>query len=145
MSLPVQSDFHHPDGPASRWLVRYPAPGIPALRLFCFPYAGAGASVYRAWAAGLPGFEVCAVQLPGREDRYCEPPIPRMDYLIDALTDGLRTSLDSPFAVFGHSMGAIVALEFCRGLRRAGLPAPKRLFVSGHGAPHLSDGLPDIH
>lgn len=138
-SFPVS---HHP---AARWLVRFQARVDSSLRLFCFPHAGAGASFYRSWAAGLPEAEICAVQLPGREERFEETPFRQMDPLVESVVDALSSELDSPFAVFGHSFGAIVAFEFCRRLRRIGLPTPAVLFVSGHSAPHLSNGLPGIH
>src|SRR5437870_3798527 len=82
------------------------------MRLFCFPYAGGGAPVYRAWPNDLPHeVEVCPLQLPGRENRLGETPFTRMEPLIDALTQALTPYLDMPFALFGHSMGAAVAYE----------------------------------
>ena len=58
----------------SKWIT-CPRPNADAtLRLFCLPYAGGGASIYRLWGPALPSWiEVCPVQLPGREDRYREP------------------------------------------------------------------------
>ena len=91
------------------------------VRLFCFPYAGGGASVYRGWASDLPDFvEVCPVQLPGREGRFREPAFTRLGPLVEALTESLRPCLDRPFAFFGHSLGALVAFELSRRLRREG-------------------------
>lgn len=119
-----------------------PNPGARA-RLFCFPYAGAGASVYRPWAAAFaPSIEIIGVQLPGRESRFTEPPFDRVGPLLDALLPAILPELDRPsthasrpFAFFGHSLGALVAFELCRRLRAAGAPLPAQLFVSGRNAP----------
>src|SRR5262249_44475104 len=119
-----------------RWLAYVsPRPQAP-VRLFCFPYAGGGASVYRGWADGLAGAaEVCPVQLPGRENRFREPVFTRLPPLIEALAEALRPFLDRPFAFFGHSLGALVAFELARRLRRDQGAEPVRLFVSACGAP----------
>jgi medium-chain acyl-[acyl-carrier-protein] hydrolase len=121
---------------SDRWLPWFrPKPGA-KVRLFCFPYAGGGASVYRAWGDCLPGpVDVCAVQLPGRETRFREHPFARLPLLVEALAGALRPHLDRPFAFFGHSLGALVAFELSRRLQRDHGPRPVRLFVSGCGAP----------
>jgi medium-chain acyl-[acyl-carrier-protein] hydrolase len=128
------------------WLV-CPRPDPAAvLRLFCFPYAGGGAGVYRRWPAAMPaGVEVCAVQLPGREGRLRETPFNRMGPLVDALAAALRPHLDRPFAFFGHSMGALLAFELARRLRREGLPGPLHLFVSGRRPPQDPDREERLH
>jgi len=109
------------------------------VRLFCLPYAGSGASVYRAWAAALPErIEAAAVQPPGRETRFAEPPLHRMDEFVAELIDAaLPMMREKPFAFFGHSLGAIVALETTRALARGGLPQPRHVIVSARPAPHL--------
>jgi surfactin synthase thioesterase subunit len=108
--------------------------------LFCFPYAGVGASAYRLWAAGLPAaIETCAIQLPGRESRLREPPLKRIDAIVAALLPVLRPYLDLPFVFFGHSMGAVVASELAAALEREGGPTPAHLFLSARRAPHLTD------
>ncbi|HXB53924.1 MAG TPA: alpha/beta fold hydrolase [Vicinamibacteria bacterium] len=113
------------------------------MRLFCFPYAGGAASAYRGWAEALPSaVEVCPVQLPGRGSRFLEPPLRRVGDLVPAIADGLRPLLDMPFALFGHSMGALVAFELARELRRRALAGPVLLAVSGHHAPHWPDPEP---
>src|SRR5436305_4752920 len=89
------------------------------LRLFCLPFAGGGASVFREWADGLPlDVDVWPAQLPGRETRYRHPAYVRMDRLVANLAAAVRPHLDRPFALFGHSMGSLVALELARELRR---------------------------
>src|SRR6185295_11175567 len=87
------------------------------LRLFCFPYAGGGASAYRGWATALPSdLEVCPVQLPGRESRLREAPFTRPEPLIQTLADVLEPHLDLPFVLFGHSMGGMISFELSREL-----------------------------
>src|SRR5690349_1857727 len=94
------------------WIVR-PRPNPRArLRLFCFPYAGGGASTYRSWPAYLRDeIEMVAVQLPGREERLREPAFDSASELCLQLASVLAPYLDRPFALFGHSMGALVAFE----------------------------------
>lgn len=129
----------------SHWfLVPRPSPSA-ALRLFCLPYAGGGASLFQRWVERLPGdIELCAVQLPGRETRLDEEPFDRIEPLLDALELAVLPYVDRPFALFGHSMGAILAFELARALHRRGV-APRQLFVSGRAAPQLADPRPHIH
>ncbi len=129
----------------SRWVqVSLPRPGA-RLRLICLPPAGGGASRYRDWPAHLPDdVEVVSVQLPGRENRFNEQPIESMEQLVDPLLDELASYVTRPFALFGHSMGALIAFELARGLRPGGA-APVHLFASGCQAPHLPSRSPDWH
>jgi surfactin synthase thioesterase subunit len=123
----------------SPWVLRAQPGGASRLRLFCFPYAGGGASVFRTWHGALPDdFEICAVQLPGRENRIAEMPHARLSSLLPPLADGLRPLLGTPFAVFGHSMGALIGFEFARYVRREFGLEPVHVFVSSHKAPQLT-------
>jgi medium-chain acyl-[acyl-carrier-protein] hydrolase len=119
----------------------------PRVRLFCFPYAGGGASALRLFAEYLStDIEMWPVQLPGRENRFGEKAFSRLDELVSALVQALLPYLDSPYAFWGHSMGALISFELTCALRRKGLtPGPIRLAVSGHRAPHLPDPRPPIH
>src|ERR1700724_3772837 len=81
--------------PVERWLAYREVNPRARLRLFCFPYAGGGASAYRGWAPALPfDVEVCPVQLPGRESRLREPAFNRPEPLIAALAEALQAHLD---------------------------------------------------
>jgi medium-chain acyl-[acyl-carrier-protein] hydrolase len=129
-----------------RWLAYREVNPRARLRLFCFPYAGGGASAYRGWAAALPpDLEVCPVQLPGRESRLREPSFDRSGPLIEALADALAAHLDMPFVFFGHSMGALLSFELARELRRRKGPLPLHLFVSGRRAPQVPAREEPIH
>jgi medium-chain acyl-[acyl-carrier-protein] hydrolase len=91
-----------------------------------------------------PAAEVCAVQPPGREGRLKERAYTDLPKLMDATYEALEPYLDVPFALFGHSMGALLAFEFARRLRRAGGPQPLCLLASGHRAPQLPSPHPPI-
>ena len=129
-----------------RWtVVARPNPD-PRVRLFCFPYAGGSATIYREWGEILPpDIEVQAVQLPGREWRLKDEPYDRVRPLVEELATVLKGLFETPFAFFGHSLGAIISFELARELRRRGLAAPERLFLSGNRATHLPRLEMDIH
>lgn len=117
-----------------------------ALRLICLPFAGGAASAFRSWADALPeSVEVRAIQLPGREGRFAEPAMRQLPQVLQALAGALRPITSCPYAVFGHSMGSILAFELVRLLRRQGQSMPRHLFVSGRRAPHLSLGRRPFH
>jgi surfactin synthase thioesterase subunit len=105
-------------------------------RLFCFPYAGGNAALFRSWRDQLrPTIDLCPVQIPGRGNRFTEPPLRRLSALCDVLAGELLPWLDVPCAFFGHSMGALVAFEMARHLRRHARPGPTHLFLSGAPGP----------
>ncbi len=132
--------------PLNRTILRL-SPNLSAVvRLFCFAHAGSGASTFRPWPAFLsPEVELCAIQLPGHETRYGEPLISNLTTLLPALARDITLFLDRPFAFFGHSMGALIAFELARYLRRAGSPSPAHLFLSAFRAPHLPPPDPPVH
>jgi medium-chain acyl-[acyl-carrier-protein] hydrolase len=120
-----------------------PDPGA-RLRLFCLPPAGGGALLFRSWPGRLPGVEVCLVHLPGRDARRQERPSTHWEPLVQALAAGLEPWLERPFAFFGHSMGALLAFELARRLRRAGRRMPEALVASGKNAPSRPWNLPRL-
>ncbi len=125
-----------------------PAERRPAarLRLFCFPYAGGAASVFRNWPAHLPEWiEVCPIELPGRGLRFGEPFVERWEPLIEGLVEALDPLLDKPFALYGHSVGAFLAFELARALSRDKGLRPAAMTVSGCGAPHRPAPGPLVH
>jgi medium-chain acyl-[acyl-carrier-protein] hydrolase len=116
-----------------------------AIQLFCLPHAGAGASAYRDWPALLaPGIDAIPVQLPGRESRHREPALHSASALVAELRRPLASRAGSDFALFGHSMGALLCYELAHVLSALGKP-PRHLFVSGLGAPHLPPAGPRLY
>jgi medium-chain acyl-[acyl-carrier-protein] hydrolase len=106
-------------------------------RLFCFPYAGGGASIFRQWPEHLPpDVEVCIPCLPGRDARVGEPPVAAMAPLVASLAPEMRKWLTVPYALFGHSMGAFIAFDLAHELATLGHP-PAHLFVSAQRGPRV--------
>jgi medium-chain acyl-[acyl-carrier-protein] hydrolase len=107
-------------------------------RLVCFPYAGAGASLFRSWPAQMPAdIEVVAVQLPGREDRSREPPPADLRALVRRCAIALRPYCTTPFSLYGHCAGALLAYEVAHEMgSRFGL-WPERFIAAAQQAPSV--------
>lgn len=117
---------------ASRWL---PFPATAGnVRLYCLPHAGGSASAFRSWMGRLPGVTVCPVQPPGRETRQRDTPHTSMTSYVEDLADFVL-SAEGPYAVYGHSLGALVGFELVREIARRGAELPVHLVVSGSPAP----------
>lgn len=111
----------------------------PRLRLVCFPHAGAGPTAYRDWVDRLPAdIELLSVCYPGRQDRFGEPFATSAEQLAEEIIASLLPVTRAPFALFGHSMGALLAYEVAVRLEARGA-RPQRVFVSGRWAPNRKD------
>ncbi|MER6168269.1 thioesterase II family protein [Streptomyces violaceorubidus] len=109
--------------------------------ILCLPYAGAGATFYRGWPAPPAGIELVPLQPAGREERYHEDPYTDLESAVADLSKLAAPYAEAgPYALFGHSFGAILAYELARALPAAGLPAPGLLVVSGSAAPGVPLG-----
>lgn len=126
------------------FLYGQPSPAA-GLRVFCLPYAGKGASVYRRWwEASDRLIEFVPVQLPGRENRFREPLIDDMRELVESLAADIAPHAERPYALFGHSMGASIAFELAHRLTDLGAHRPQHLVVAGCAAPHRQQAAPSV-
>jgi medium-chain acyl-[acyl-carrier-protein] hydrolase len=117
----------------------------PRLRIICFPGAGAGGAAFRDWWDWPDtDIEICSVQLPGRESRIHEPPISTFPELTPVIAASLQPWIGQPYIFLGHSLGAWIAFEVARELRRLSRPGPRHLFVAAAAAPHLPWPHPPI-
>jgi surfactin synthase thioesterase subunit len=128
------------------WITRPSKRPWARFRLFCFPRAGAGTASFRGWAEDIdPEIEAVLFQYPGRECRMREEPLHSMETLVSAIADSMVDLLDLPYAVYGHSLGAKVAFEAARELRRRTLPAPVHLFAAASSGPGVAWAHPPLH
>jgi surfactin synthase thioesterase subunit len=94
------------------------------VRLYCLPCAGGGASSYRPWTPFVPEWaELRAIRLPGRQARHREPSFDDCDTAARAIA-GWLSEEDTPYALFGHSMGAMLAYRATRFLLADGARPP---------------------
>jgi surfactin synthase thioesterase subunit len=117
-------------GATGRWLRCDRPLSQPSHRLVCFPHAGGSASFFADWGRSLSPIEVHAVKYPGRAERIAEPGPNDLRQLAGQIAAAIEPLADRPVALFGHSMGAAVALETARELDRSGVPVA-HLFASG--------------
>jgi surfactin synthase thioesterase subunit len=126
----------NPSSTGNAWIRRFHPTQASGMRLACFPHAGGSASFYFPISTALhPEVEVLAVQYPGRQERRLEEPIRDLQELADQAFEALLPWAREPLALFGHSMGALIAYEVARRLERIEDTSPMILLVSGRRAP----------
>jgi medium-chain acyl-[acyl-carrier-protein] hydrolase len=114
--------------------------------LFCFPYAGGSPYLFMDWKADLlPEVQLAALQAPGHGSRLTDPAHHSADEILCEIIPVFSRIGDRRFAFYGHSLGAIIAFELARRLRKAGLPQPCHLFVGAARPPQLGPTLPGLH
>ena len=135
----------HRDINRSKWFFCLKSRPQASTRLFCFPFGGGGASVFHSWADVMgDDVEVRALQLPGRESRYGEVTEQNVDELVAKIVQALGSYQDKPFAIFGYSLGSMLAFEVTRELRRQNMQLPFHLFLAALNAPQLPPSHPPI-
>jgi surfactin synthase thioesterase subunit len=106
------------------------------MELICFPHAGGSASFYFPLSQVLsPAVELLALQYPGRQDRRTEKCVDNVSELADRILDVLAVRQERPFALFGHSMGGVLAFEVAQRLIHKAGRKPLWFFSSSRRAP----------
>ena len=128
------------------WIVGGRTSSSSLCRLFCLPHSGSGAFQFASWKNLLPEvLDICPIQLPGRENRLREPPLTRIQTIVEKLASELTLHLDRPYLLYGYSLGALIAFELVRELRRRKIQAPLALYASARRAPHLPQHDVPVH
>jgi medium-chain acyl-[acyl-carrier-protein] hydrolase len=129
----------------SAWIVRPRVRDNARLRLFCFPHAGAGSVIFRDWHNDFPDtVDVCLVEPPGRLARRHEPSAASVQEFATVFDAAVPPLLDLPIALFGYSLGALMAFEWARTLRRDHGLDVKSLIVAAAKSPQSPRRLPVI-
>jgi medium-chain acyl-[acyl-carrier-protein] hydrolase len=136
----------NPPSDLNNWFVCTQSNPNSETRLFIFPYAGGSPPAFWKWATEFPdNIEAWITHYPGRGSRFNEPPIRRIDILVERLYQAIRPFLNKPFVFFGYSLGGLIAFELTRILQQNDLPQPIILFVSACSAPQHPDPNPLLH
>ena len=115
-------------------------------RLFCLPHSGSGAFQFASWKNSLPeALDICPIQLPGRENRLRESSFTRIQTTAENLASELNPYLDRPYILYGYSLGALIAFELGRELRRQKIQLPLALYALARRAPHLPQNDAPVH
>jgi medium-chain acyl-[acyl-carrier-protein] hydrolase len=115
-------------------------------RLFCLPHSGSGASQFSLWKNLLPPvLDICPIQLPGRENRFREAPFTQIRLIAENLAKALEPYLDRPYILYGFSLGALIAFELARQLRKQKIDPPVSLYALARPAPHLPQTKYPLH
>ncbi len=118
----------------------------PAFQLFCLPYAGGTAQIYRRFSPYIsPAIELIPIDTPGHGTLFAQPPIERMDDLVDFVCNQIQEHRPRRYALCGHSLGAHVAYLAARKLLEKGYHSPLHLFLSGKPGPSVPFKHRNIH
>ncbi|MGH0631129.1 thioesterase II family protein [Bacillus pacificus] len=108
------------------------------IKLFCIPYAGGSANVFLDWKDRLSSYELFPIELAGKGRRFLEPSYSNLNQAINDIFLSIDDEIaDTPYALFGHSMGALYAFELLYKLRDEKRPMPVCTFFSGKNPPHI--------
>ncbi|MGG4147606.1 thioesterase domain-containing protein [Paenibacillus algorifonticola] len=107
------------------------------INLFTIPYAGGSAAIYNRWKKELqPFINVIPIELAGKGTRFGEPPYLNIESAIDDIYERIVSETgSSPYAIFGHSMGGLLAFELAHKIQRRGFYKPEHVFLSGMSMP----------
>lgn len=109
------------------------------IMLLCFPYAGGSSAAYLSWKKYLDSnIELCPVELSGRGKRINDPLYECVEDVINDIFPKFENIIaNSSYALYGHSMGCLLAYEFARKIRACGMKEPLHAFLSGRFPPFI--------
>ncbi|WP_367387264.1 thioesterase domain-containing protein [Bacillus vallismortis] len=107
--------------------------------LFCLPYAGGSETTYYQWDHYLnQSINLCPVSLKGRGKRFNEPFYECLEDAIEDIFESIKDKLkENEYAIFGHSMGSLLAYELYYKIKKMGFHQPKHIFFSGYRSPEM--------
>lgn len=117
------------------------------IKLICLPYAGGSATVYFKWRKLITEtIQIEPVELAGRGKRFKQPFYNDVNEAVDDITKSVYENIsNSPYAVFGHSMGSLLAYELVNKLVKLGCREPEHIFFSGRCPPHIVKNGAKLH
>jgi len=112
------------------------------LDLFCLHYSGGSSTIFREWNTFFPDWiTIRPIELPGRGIGLADPLISDPEEAIETLTQTIVNSVERPWALFGHSLGAALGYRVCMRLQETDI-APLAFFPAGGYPPTIDDPAP---
>jgi len=110
--------------------------------LYCLPYAGGGANMFRSWAlrAKEDNIEIKALSMPGRESKFKVPPYVEYKKILHDLFELMKQEPQKPCSFFGYSLGALLAFDLTIMSKKNATTQIRNLFFAGMSAPHVLHG-----
>jgi len=107
--------------------------------LFCLPYAGGSKTVYYKWKNYLhPSIELISIELKGRGERINEIFYESLEEAVDDIFENIKDKItNDEYAIYGHSMGALLSYELYYKIEQMGMKKPEHIFFSGYRAPNI--------
>lgn len=111
-----------------------------SVNIFCLPYAGGNKYSYREFVENAPSFlNIITLDYPGRVPRIKEPLLSNIETLVNDLYKQIKNKVDQKdYAIYGHSMGGLIAYLLTRKLIENNHKAPLHLFITGTSGPSAS-------
>lgn len=108
-----------------------------SIKLFCIPYAGGSAYVYKQWEKYLDAsIKLYPMELAGRGTRFGEALSRDLMEMVDDVYQQIMTKLDGQkYAIIGYSMGSLIAFEVVRKLQKNGYNLPEHVFFCAQNSP----------
>ena len=108
------------------------------VKLYCIPYSGGNFNSYAEFRKYFPNYiDVVNLELPGRGKRVVDPLLYNIDEMVSDLFEQIKNYLQKPYAIYGHSLGALLGFLLYKNIHEKGYDLPDRIFVSGQTAPVL--------
>jgi len=108
------------------------------INLFCIPFSGGNTYSYFEFRKYLSDeIELLLPELPGRGKRISDPLLDSIEAMTEDLYKQIEGKTESDYAIFGHSLGALLGYALCKKLTHLNMRLPKHLIVSGQTAPSL--------
>lgn len=112
------------------------------MRLFCLPYAGGSEAIYYKWRKYLhPSIQLEPIELKGRGKRWSEFFYETLEEAVDDIFNVIKNKIcDDDYAIYGHSMGSLLAYELYYKINEMRVRKSKHIFFSGYEAPSMIKG-----
>lgn len=115
------------------------------INIFCLPFAGGSRYSYNGYRQYARHVNIIPVEPPGRGSRFAEPLLDNIYDMVDDVYEQVKNSLFRPYAIYGHSMGAMLGFLLTRRILQEGLPEPLQLFLTGRAAPSTPKKEAPLH